>query len=97
MDNFREAMHGDAARTAALLLIACSTCTDAPLARQRCGYPLSAPQVSAPGGGRSALAMQSTRFAGCAGEYAHPKIQRCCLHRTLCASSVSVCGPQAPC
>ena len=25
------------------------------------------------------------------------KIQRCCLHRTLCASSVSVCGPQAPC
>ena len=37
------------------------------------------------------------RFTGCAGEYAHPKIQRCCLHRTLCASSVSVCGPQAPC
>ena len=31
MDNFREAMHGDAARTAALLLmIACST--DAPAA-----------------------------------------------------------------
>ena len=25
------------------------------------------------------------------------KIQRCCLHRTLCASSVRVCGSQAPC
>ena len=52
VDNLREAMHGDAARTAALLLmIACST--DAPATPQR----LFAVQVSAPGGGRSALAM----------------------------------------
>ena len=47
MDNFREAMHGDAARTAALLLmIACSTDArrrDAPRATRRRpnGYPLS--------------------------------------------------------
>ena len=50
VDNLREAMHGDAARTAALLMmIACST----DMYRRPSGYleRLFAVQVSAPGGG----------------------------------------------
>ena len=88
VDNFRPG--GDAWRCGADGRAAAD---DSLLHRRPSGYPLSRSARLEMG----ARARHVARFTGCAGEYAHPKIQRCCLHRTLCASSVSVCGPQAPC
>ena len=68
---------------------------DSLLHRRPSGYPLSRLARLEMGARRTPCSV--ARFTGCAGEYAHPKIQRCCLHRTLCASSVSVCGPCATC